>query len=68
MKLPKAPPPADLTRISPSSPRLRTALRGCSPIDAARPAGQLLSRIPWERRAADPQRLTAEQFLSRVTG
>jgi hypothetical protein len=43
-------------------------LRGCSEPDAARPARELLGRIPWEQRRPDPERMTAEQFLGSIVG
>jgi len=43
-------------------------LRGCTESEARKPAGELLSRLPWERQRPDPQRMSAEQFLGVLPG
>lgn len=39
------------------------ALMGCDRPLAEAPAAEVLARIPWDGVNADPERMTAEQFL-----
>lgn len=49
-------------------PIVRHALIGASTRDAARPAMELLSRVPWDGRKADPTRVSAARFLGTLPG